>query len=290
MTTTAGEILQKLGWNVACRGEIKVKGKGFMTTYFVDPKSVPKDPSPAHPPDTPNNNNNNHKGRKSSQDMTGERRRSSQLSLTSLKGFLSSHRGSLDISSSKEGDTHSTRSLPIYKPIRTENETSIQLEMEEFGSAGSSPRSSFDSKDSGVVKGSYRPSYPSPVAEEAEWTSGPGTPMQKDPGKLPELAAPGPRNPQSRVSSNDSSAKPKLSSTLRKNSYSSPDLSHVRLSDSIDFRNCFTMGSSRKSQRSPPDTMRSEARQAEDHLLAWSSSSPHTTITMEKDQVQSVRL
>lgn len=290
VTATAGEILQKLGWNVTCRGEIKVKGKGFMTTYFVDPKSAPKDPSPVPPPDTPNNNNNNHKGRKSSQDMTGERRRSSQLSLTSLKGFLSSHRGSLDINTSKEVDTHSTRSLPLYKPIKSENETSVQLEMEEFGSAGSSPRSSFDSKDSGVVKGSYRPSYPSPVAEEAEWTSGPGTPMQKDPGKLPDFMAPGARNPNTRFSSNETSAKSKPSSTLRKSSFSTPDLPHMRITGSIDIRNCFTMGSSRKSQRSPKDDRRSESRQAEDHLLEWSSSSPHTTITMDKDQVQSVRL
>lgn len=260
-----------------------------MTTYFVDPRSVPREPSPAQPPDTPNNNNNN-KNRKSSQDMSGERRRSSQLSLTSLRGFLSSHRGSLDISTGKEVDTHSTRSLPIYKPIRSENETSIQLEMEEFGSAGSSPRSSFDSKDSGVVKGSYRPSYPSPVAEEAEWTSGPGTPMQKDPGKLPDIAAPCPRNPQSRLSSNETSGKSKNSPVFRKGSYSSPELSRMRIADSVDIRNCFTMGSSRRSQRSPKDKRRSESQQAQDHLLAWSSSSPSTTITIDTDPVQSVRL
>lgn len=277
--------MQKMGWNVTCRGEIKVKGKGFMTTYFVDPKSAPKEPSPVHPPGTPNNNNNNNKGRKSSQDMSGERRRSSQLSLTSLKGFLSSHRGSLDINATKDVDTHSTRSLPIYRPIKSENETSVQLELEEFGSAGSSPRSSFDSKDSGVVKGSYRPSYPSPVAEEAEWASGPGTPMQKDPTKQPDFATPDPRNPQSRPSSNETSGKSKHSSTFRKNSHSSPDLPRMRVADSVDNRNCFTMGSSRKSQRSSKDK-----RNALDHLLAWSSSSPHTTITIDKDQVQSVRL
>lgn len=42
MTSTVGEILEDLGWSVDCRGEIDVKGKGKMVTYFVDPRSAPK--------------------------------------------------------------------------------------------------------------------------------------------------------------------------------------------------------------------------------------------------------
>lgn len=284
----AGDILQKLGWDVTCRGEIKVKGKGFMKTYFVDPDSMPHKPETEHSPDTSNNNNNNNKSRKSSHDMWGERRRSSQLSLSSLKGMLSSHRGSLEINSSKEVDTHSTRSLPVYKPIRSENLTSVHLEMEEFCSAGSSSRSSFDSKDSGVVKGSYRPSYPSPVAEEMEWTSGPGTPMQKDPSKPPDSTAPVPQLPEIRFSRKEANNTSESSSAFRKSSNSFPDISHMQAADSVDTGNYFTSKSSRKSQRSPSDKRRSESKQTDNRVPSWSS--PSTTITIDTDQVESVRL
>lgn len=273
-----------------------MKGKGFMTTYFVDPKSAPKEPPPLPPPDTPsNNNNNNNKNRKSSQDTMSERRRSSQLSLTSIKGFLSSHRGSLDISTSKDVDTQSTRSLPIYKPIKNENETPQRWEMEESGSVGTTPRSSFDSKDSGMVKGSHRPSYPSPVAEEAEWMSGVASPVQKDttkPFDSTTQTVPG-QDPLRRFNDNEIpkqlvSGKSKQYFSLKKNSSSFPDLSRTRITDSTDVRNSFTVGASRKSLKSSKDKRCPDVRQAQDRLLARSSQ--HTSITVDSDEVQSVWL
>ncbi|KAG0715444.1 Adenylate cyclase type 2 [Chionoecetes opilio] len=295
VTATAGDILQGLGWSVTCRGEIKVKGKGFMTTYYVDPMSAPKEPSPLQPPDTPSNNNNNdNKNRKSSQDTTGERRRSSQLSLTSIKGFLSSHRGSLDINTSKDVDTQSTRSLPIYKPIKNETETTHRWEMEDLGSVGTTPRSSFDSKDSGVVKGSYRPSYPSPVAEEAEWTAGAASPLQKHPSKSSVSMIQTAPGHEPLRGSNDNEifkqlinckSKPHLS--LKKNSSSSPDLSRTPVKDSTSVKSSFTIGASRKSSKSKNKRC-TNVRQAQDHLLAHSS--PHTSIMMDSEEVQSVWL
>ncbi|KAK8382027.1 hypothetical protein O3P69_015195 [Scylla paramamosain] len=295
VTAHVGDILQGLGWSVECRGEIKVKGKGFMKTYYVDPKSAPKDPQPLHPPDTPSNNNNNHKHRKSSQDTTGERRRSSQLSLMSIKGFLSSHRGSMDIDTSKEADTHSTRSLPIYKPIKNENETPQKWEMEGYGSAGTTPRSSFDSKDSGVVKGSYRPSYPSPVAEEAEWASAATTSLQKDHNKPSDSTTQASAGQDSlrRFNNNEIlkqlvNCKAKHYFSHKRNSNSFPDLSRMRTTDSKDVRNSFTLGASRKGLKSSIGKKCPDVRHTQNRLLARSS--PHTSITVDSDEVQSVWL
>ncbi|XP_045137606.1 adenylate cyclase type 2-like isoform X1 [Portunus trituberculatus] len=295
VTAHVGDILQGLGWSVECRGEIKVKGKGFMKTYYVDPDSAPKDPQPLVPPDTPSNNNNNHKHRKSSQDTTGERRRSSQLSLMSIKSFLLSQRGSLDITASKDADTHSTRSLPIYKPIKNENEIPQQWEMEGHGSAGTSPRSSFDSKDSGVVKGSYRPSYPSPVAEEAEWASAAPTSLQRDRNKSSDSTtqvSPG-QDSLRRFNNNEVlkqlvNSKEKHYFSHMRNSNSFPDLSRMRITDPKDVRNSLTLGASRKGSKSSIGKKCPDVRYAQNRLLARSS--PHTSITVDSDEVQSVWL
>ena len=294
-----GDILQGLGWNVTSRGEIKVKGKGLMKTYFVDPMSAPRDPPLLQSTDNPSNNNNNiNKRRKSSQDTMGERRRSSQLSLMSIKGFLTSHRGSLDINTNKDVDTQSTRSLPIYKPIKNENETPHRWEMEEFGSTGTTPRSSYDSKDSGVVKGSYRASYPSPVAEEAEWAAGATSPLQKDPSKssVPTTQAALGQDPLRRFNNNEIlkqlvSGKAKQYLYLQKNSTSSPDLSRMQVTGSTDVRNSSTIGASRKTSKSSKSKKCPDVRQTQDHLLSRShTSTPHTSITMESDEAQSVWL
>lgn len=160
---------------------------------------------------------------------------------------------------------------------------------------GTTPRSSHDSKDSGVVKGSQRPSFPSPVAEEAEWASGAGTPLQKGPSKPFDLtikAAPG-NDPIRRLNDNEAlkqlvSGKSKQCSSLTKTSSSSPDLSHMRVTDYTDVRNSFSMGPSRRSLRSSKDKRCPDVRQAQDHLLVRSSQ--HTSITVDSDEVQSVWL
>lgn len=295
VTAHVGDILQGLGWSVECRGEIKVKGKGFMKTYYVDPKSAPKDPQPLPPPDTPINNNNNHKRRKSSQDTTGERRRSSQLSLMSIKGFLSSHRGSLDINTNKDADTHSTHSLPIYKPIKNENEAPQQWDMEGYGSAGTTPRSSYDSKDSGVVKGSYRPSYPSPVAEEAEWASAAATSLQNDHNKASGSMTQASSGQDSLRRFNNNEVLKQLVNSKAKHyfphmrsSNSFPDLSRMRTADSKDVRNSFTLGASRKSRKPSIGKKCPDVRHSQNRLLAQSS--PHTSITVDSEEVQSVWL
>ncbi|XP_071547406.1 adenylate cyclase type 2-like isoform X2 [Panulirus ornatus] len=148
VTSEVGEILQGLGWNVECRGEIYVKGKGLMTTYFVDPKSTPIAPDAPPGPSTNNNNNN-----KASNDQSSERRRSSQLSLNSLKALLSSHRGSLDISARKEpADAQNTKSLSSYKPIRNGIGNPALPDDKGITSATTSPRGSCDSRSSEIIK------------------------------------------------------------------------------------------------------------------------------------------
>lgn len=163
VTSEVGEILQGLGWSVECRGEIYVKGKGLMTTYFVDPKSTPV--APDVPASSSNNNNN-----KASNDPCSERRRSSQLSLNSLKALLSSHRGSLDISTGKEPDTLSTKSLPTYKPIRNGVENPVLPDDRELTSVGTTPRGSCDSRVSEVMKESSEVHQPSQFVRENAWT------------------------------------------------------------------------------------------------------------------------
>ncbi|XP_045622899.1 adenylate cyclase type 2 isoform X2 [Procambarus clarkii] len=167
VTTEVGKILEELGWNVQCRGEILVKGKGIMITYFVDPTSDPGDPaqpSGYNNNSSSNNNNNNKPGH----DPTSERRRSSQLSLNSLKGLLSSHRGSLDINTSKEEDTQSTQSSPAYRPITNGVEKPVNIYDNEFQIAAMAPRYSLDSRMAELSKAKSKINNPSSVLENHE--------------------------------------------------------------------------------------------------------------------------
>lgn len=142
MTSEVGEILRDLGWSVECRGKIFVKGKGYMTTYFVDPKSAPSGPAPL--PVSVNNNNNNQR-RKSSHDR-GTRRRSSQLSMNTIKAMLKSRHGSLDINTDTDQDNISTQSLPlsVYRSIQEDEVFKSNKNKEKVQSAGATPRSSVD--------------------------------------------------------------------------------------------------------------------------------------------------
>ncbi|XP_042243018.1 adenylate cyclase type 1-like [Homarus americanus] len=160
VTSQVGETLQEMGWSVECRGDIYVKGKGRMTTYFVDPKSVPCEPAAPHG----SNNNDDNKG---GQGPTSERRRSSQLSINSIKGFLPSHRGSLDISIGKEADTQSTKSFPVYKSIKHGNP--LDTNAEQLCSVGTTHRGSLDSSITELKKKSSKFYQPSLVIEENEW-------------------------------------------------------------------------------------------------------------------------
>ncbi|KAK7077867.1 Adenylate and Guanylate cyclase catalytic domain [Halocaridina rubra] len=160
VTSEVGETLQELGWQVECRGEIYVKGKGPMTTYFVDPTIQPEEEPKINL--TNNNNDNYDKNRRDSTNT--ERRRSSQLSTNSFKGLLSSHRGSLDISRSRDSSPHSSYSpiLKMFKKCRDGG--SIGSSYGESTSAGSSPRLSLDSHCTESQMHSLQ--MPSPVEEE----------------------------------------------------------------------------------------------------------------------------
>ncbi|KAK3872759.1 hypothetical protein Pcinc_022182 [Petrolisthes cinctipes] len=142
VTSEVGEILRELGWSVECRGEIYVKGKGAMTTYFVDPMSDPHGPMPLT---VPGYNNNNNQRRKSSQDRA-MRRRSSQMSMNALKAILAQRHGSLDISRHKDPDSVSSKSLPlsVYRPIHDDADVISHKDKERVKSAGATPRSSVD--------------------------------------------------------------------------------------------------------------------------------------------------
>ncbi|KAK4311120.1 hypothetical protein Pmani_017353 [Petrolisthes manimaculis] len=142
VTSEVGEILRELGWSVECRGEIYVKGKGAMTTYFVDPKSAPHGPMPLT---VPGYNNNNNQRRKSSQDRA-MRRRSSQMSMNTIKAILSQRHGSLDISRHKDPDSVSSKSLPlsVYRPIHDDADVISHKNKDRVKSAGATPRSSVD--------------------------------------------------------------------------------------------------------------------------------------------------
>lgn len=142
MTAEVGEILEELGWSVECLGETYVKGKANMITHLVDPKSVPN-----RPPPIPGNSTLNNR-----QDVASERRRSSQLSLSSLKSRLTSQHGSLDISTGKGTDTDSTKSFTMYKPIKSED-TLLTTNYFNLQSVKTHPRGSLDSKMSELEKG-----------------------------------------------------------------------------------------------------------------------------------------
>lgn len=165
MTKEVGEILQEQGWGVECRGEIYVKGKGHMVTYFVDPtQPPPKTSSDAHT-ESNNNvnpglkasnhiiNNNNNKTSKEAEGGEQPKRRSSQMSLNSLKGYLSPHRGSLEISRGKgaSGDSSS-----LSSNYRRRND-SFDDSRDGKRSRGSSPRNSDDSGASGNLQGRQGP-------------------------------------------------------------------------------------------------------------------------------------
>ncbi|ROT79209.1 putative adenylate cyclase type 6 [Penaeus vannamei] len=144
VTKEVGEILQEQGWGVECRGEIYVKGKGHMVTYFVDPtQPPPRTSSDAH---TESNNNEAEGGEQ-------PKRRSSQMSLNSLKGYLSPHRGSLEISRGKgaSGDSSS-----LSSNYRRRND-SFDDSRDGKRSRGSSPRNSDDSGASGNLQGRQGP-------------------------------------------------------------------------------------------------------------------------------------
>ncbi|KAK8731703.1 hypothetical protein OTU49_007429, partial [Cherax quadricarinatus] len=136
-TPEVGEILRELGWSVQCRGDIFVKGKGIMTTYFVDPRSVPCEPEVS----APINDNI------PAPDPLNERRRSSQLSVSSLMALLSSQRGSLDINTGKDDDdTQSDQSFPIYRLITDGEETPLQTNDQVLETAAMDPPYSLDSR------------------------------------------------------------------------------------------------------------------------------------------------
>lgn len=165
VTKEVGEILQEQGWGVECRGEIYVKGKGHMVTYFVDPtQPPPRTSSDAHT-ESNNNvnpglkasnhiiNNNNNKTSKEAEGGEQPKRRSSQMSLNSLKGYLSPHRGSLEISRGKgaSGDSSS-----LSSNYRRRND-SFDDSRDGKRSRGSSPRNSDDSGASGNLQGRQGP-------------------------------------------------------------------------------------------------------------------------------------
>lgn len=152
-----------------CRGEIYVKGKGHMVTYFVDPtQPPPKASTDAHPEANNNENlslkssshiiiNNNSKASKDAESVEQPRRRSSQLSLNSVKGYLSPHRGSLEISRGKGASGDSSSPSSNY---RRRND-SFEDSREGRRSRSSSPRNSDDSGASGSLQGRQGP----PAAE-----------------------------------------------------------------------------------------------------------------------------
>ncbi|XP_063590927.1 adenylate cyclase type 2-like isoform X1 [Penaeus indicus] len=171
VTKEVGEILQEQGWAVECRGEIYVKGKGHMVTYFVDPtQAPPKASTDAHPEANNNENlnlkssshiitNNNSKASKDQDSGEQPRRRSSQLSLNSLKGYLTPHRGSIEISKGKgaSGDSSS-----LSSNYRRRND-SLEDSREGRRSRGTSPRNSDDSGAPSSLQGRQVP----PAAEAA---------------------------------------------------------------------------------------------------------------------------
>ncbi|CAL4169343.1 unnamed protein product, partial [Meganyctiphanes norvegica] len=93
VTKAVAMILEDLGWNVECRGPLNIKGKGVMTTYYVDPvKPVPDEvPATLLP-----NLEMQRFSIASCVSERSERRRSSQISISSTKGLLSMKRRSLD--------------------------------------------------------------------------------------------------------------------------------------------------------------------------------------------------
>lgn len=163
VTTEVAKILQELGWSVECRGEIYVKGKGPMVTYFVNPASVP------HSEETPafsNSNNINSFYYCHSEDHYSlekrEKRRSSQLSLNSLKILLNPRRGSLEMGKGRNSITQNESStvLRAIKKLRDDS----SLESEGQPSPCCSLRSSIDCNSTDSPNPRFQLS--SPVEEE----------------------------------------------------------------------------------------------------------------------------
>lgn len=125
VTSDVGHILKDLGWSVECRGEIDVKGKGRMVTYFVDPRSFPKPKLSIQvsPTETSGRNSKHSKDSQQSADL-GIMKQSwkKKTSLSSLKSMLDSRKGTFDVVNEVR------RSLPITKEgvIITSAENTIE--------------------------------------------------------------------------------------------------------------------------------------------------------------------
>ncbi|XP_068202815.1 LOW QUALITY PROTEIN: adenylate cyclase type 2-like [Palaemon carinicauda] len=140
VTSDVAKILQDLGWSVECRGEIYVKGKGPMVTYFVNPADVPhsEETTAFYDNNNPSSFYYNHVEVQCDSEKR-ERRRSSQLSLNSLKLLLNPRRGSLEINKARNS-VPLVDSISVLKVIKKLRDNSLDSE----GKA-SSPTSSIRS-------------------------------------------------------------------------------------------------------------------------------------------------
>lgn len=114
VTGAVADILKEEGWSVTSRGEIDVKGKGRMHTYYVDPNS---------PPTAPRKKSGTTSYKKASQDLRNDRMMKGRLS--SLKSLIESRRNTFVVS----GDS---RSNSIASEVEDDGEGTTRKKSQRF--------------------------------------------------------------------------------------------------------------------------------------------------------------